>query len=396
MSRSESQRDGLAAAAACLIGALLWGTTPAPAQEADFVPVDSSQQIGAGLGAPSARPQDAATAAGRSTLPEVRSALGRGDWESARGQMLGLASWIGQSYDLKGLEALEEEILSSTETPALLGMGLLLFDVSREALESRQFLASTVIRRAGFGCLDKLENTRGVPTALVADAYTLIGSALQSSGSSSSSGESFRRAVKLDPELGPAQLGLGIYLDRLGHTEEAIEVFGSMPPVQPYHGEASLRKAVAQIQLGHERNAQRTLETLLDPRAPSQPEPWVQSVAAQELAMLRLRREGPHAAREVLQDAVKRLPHDRRLYVLLAFVHNSAGQRAAASAVLRDMERQMEPRQMEPESEAQAPPDEAASPRHRLAEWHVEVPAGLELRVRQQAESAIATGRIAP
>jgi Tfp pilus assembly protein PilF len=239
------------------------------------------------------------------------------------------------------------------------------------------------MRRAGFGCLDRLEHARGVSPALMADVYTLLGSKLQAAGSSNASGDSFRRAVRLDPKLGSARLGLGIYYDQLGHPKEAVNEFDDIPAVQPFQGEAWLRKAVAQIQLGRDQSAQRTLEVLVDPKAPSQPEPWVQSVAFQELAMLRLRQDGPQAARDVLQQAIRRLPQERRPYLLLAFVHNTLGQRAAAAGVMRDMEKH-------------AQTDEGSSPRHRLAQWRLEISIGLEDRLRRQAIDAVATGKLGP
>ncbi|MDA8017333.1 MAG: hypothetical protein MPN21_07770 [Thermoanaerobaculia bacterium] len=343
---------------------------------------DASIDSTLAIGAPAGGPEEVAAAAGRQVLPPIRSALGAGDWDSARQQMLQLAIFVGQSHDLRGLEALKE-ILTEGEPSTLLAMSLLLFDVSREALGSRQFLVSTVTRQAAFACLDRLESTPGVPTALVADAYTLIGAQLQSSGSSSASGDSFRRAVKLDPQLGPARLGLGIYLDQLGNTAEAVDVFGQLPPIQPHHGEASLRRAVALIHLDRERPAQRALEALVDPNAASPPEPWVQSVAYQELAMMRLRDEGPRAALDVLETSVQRLPDDQRLRLLLAFVHSTLGRRAAAASVLDAVETR---------------PDQVGelSPRRRLAEWHLEVPTGLAERLREHAEASIATGTLTP
>lgn len=297
--------------------------------------------------------------------------------------MLQLALVVGQAHDLKGLEALGDEIVEETPSPGLLAMGLLLFDVSRDALELRQYLASTIMRRSSFACLDRLESARGVSRPLVADAYTWIGSELQASRSASASGDSFRRAVKLDPQLGRARLGLGLYFEQIGYADEAIKAYDNTPNVQPDRGEAMLRKAIAQIHMGHERSARRGLMALVDPDAASPAEPWVRSVAYQELAMLLLRQDGPLAARDVLQQAVQQLPEVRRLYVLLAFAHNATGRRGAAASVLRQMEKKAE--------------DEVGpSPRHRLAGWRLEIPDGLEGRIRDRAVAALATGSMAP
>lgn len=397
MFRSEFRRCGLAAAAALLCCVTLSATSLAqdaspPAVpstqdvlgEVSALPADSPQLIGSSSGsfAPGS-PKDAAAQAAARFLPTVRAALAAGDWDRARRHMLQLALMVGQTHDLKGLEALGEEILDTTEPSGLLATGLLLFDVSREALELKQYLASTVMRRSSFDCLERLESAAGVSRPLVADAYTWIGSELQASRSASASGDSFRRAVKLDPELGPASLGLGLYFDQIGYPDEAIKVYDDMPDVQPYRGEAMLRKAIAQLQAGHERSARRELTALVDPSAASPAEPWVRSVAYQELAMLRLRQDGPQAARDVLQQAVQHLPRERRLYVLLAFVHNTLGRRGAAASVLRDME-------------AKAEDEVGPSPRHRLAGWRLEVPDDLETRIRERAIAAVATGSTAP
>lgn len=376
---------------ACLSAALVLFVSPAA----------SAQEPGALAGAVSSQPQQIGVAAGspkeaaaqtsRLTLPAIHSTLAAGDWQGARRSLHHLALLISQSYGLRGLEAMQEEILATTKTPGLMAMTLLLFDVYQEALGSRQYLVSTASRGMAFACLERLESAPGVPAALVADVYTLLGCRLQAAGAVSVSRDSFQRAVKLDPQLGPAWLGLGVYLENLGHDDEAVEVFGRLPAVQPYHGEASLRRALALERLGRDRLARRALEELVDPEAPSQPEPWVQSVAFQELAMLLLREQGPVAAREVLRLGVQRLPHERRLYLLLAFVHNTLGRRGDAAAVLAGMEEDATP-----ETDSDAEPDARSSPRHRLAGWRVEVPAGLESRLRRQAETALATGRLTP
>ena len=98
---------------------------------------------------------------------------------------------------------------------------------------------------------------------------------------------------------------------------------------------------------------------MLEPGEPG----WIARLAAQELARLRLARSAPGSAEELLRSAIARWPADPSPKLLLAWLLDSRGHRAEATALLDEVDRQ---------------PDAALpSPRYRYNAWPHEATARL-------------------
>lgn len=327
----------------------------------------------------SAQARRAATEAARQALPAIRDALDSGDWGSARDGITQLATTVGSAYGQEGLNQLGRETLDMLKGPRLLPAALLHYDVYREARRLREFLVSTYAREVIVAGVRALEEDASAPDSLAADLYALLGVELQTAGLVRFSTAMLQRAIELDPRQGASRLSVAINYEQLGLTEDAARAYQDLLDIQPGNEVAALRRAIALRHLERTRAAREALESLVD-RAQ---ESWVLAVAYEELAMERLRSDGPPAARDLLRQAIRRLPREPRLYLQLSFVLDTLGQREAAAAVLDEMR-------------LRTGPGGGYTPRHRLTQWSSDATAGLESHLRGLADEQLASLRRAP
>ena len=319
-----------------------------------------------------AQARRAATDVARQSLPAIRDAFDTGDWAAARDGITQVASQVGSAYGQEGLNQLGRETLEFFQGARMLPASLLHYDVYREARRLREFLVSTYAREVMVAAMRKLEDDPKTVDGLVASFYALLGVELQSAGLVRFSTAMLQRAVDLDPGQGAARLSVAINYEQLGLMEDAAQAYQELLDLQPDNEVAALRHAIALRHLQRGRAARDALEALVD----SARESWVLAVAYQELAMVRLDADGPPAARDLLRQALQRLPREPRLYVQLAFVLDTLGQHAAAIATLDDMRLRTET-------------GGGYTPRHRLTQWSSDATAGLESRLRALADQQL-------
>ncbi|MDA8017339.1 MAG: hypothetical protein MPN21_07800 [Thermoanaerobaculia bacterium] len=321
-----------------------------------------------------AQARRAATEVARQALPALRDALDVGDWGAARDGVTQLAAQVGAAYGQEGLNQLGRETLEMFGGDRLLPVAVLHYDAYREARRLRDFLVSTYAREIIVAAIRSLEEDPRVSSTLAADFYAFLGVQLQSAGLVRFSTAMLQRAIELEPRQSAARLSVAINYEQLGLTEDAARSYEELLEMQPTHEIAALRRAIALRRLARGRAASTVLESLVE-RAR---EPWIRSVAFQELAMERLNAEGPPAARDLLRRAIRELPREPRLYLQLAFVLDALGQREAAAAVLEDMK-------------LRTAPGAGYTPRHRLTQWNSDATAELESRLRGLANESLAS-----
>ena len=326
-----------------------------------------------------AQARRAATEVAQQALPAIRDALDTGDWAAARDGITHLASQVGSAYGQEGLNQLGRETLEIFGGARSLPAALLHYDVYREARRLREYLVSTYAREVMVAAIRTLEEDPGMADGLVASFYSLLGVELQTAGLVRFSTAMLQRAVELDPLQGPARLSVAINYEQLGLMEEAAQAYGELLGLQPDNEVAALRRAIALRHLLRNRAAREALESLIE-RAR---ETWVLAVAYQELANVRFDSDGPPAARDLLRQALERLPREPRLYVQLAFVLDTLGQHEAAIATLDDMRLRTET-------------GGGYTPRHRLTQWSSDATAGLESRLRALADEQLGALQSSP
>lgn len=161
------------------------------------------------------------------------------------------------------------------------------------------------------------EPQRSLATGMLASLGGYAQDAMQETAAS----RLYVRALELDPDHGPALLGLaalnekrGEYVVATGHLRRLVAAGGE--GLEP-----RLRLAVNLSRVGPSDEAKDALSRLVA----EADEEWILSIAYQELARLLLREGSPLDARELLAQAVAELPCDPVLPIQLAYAGDRAG-----------------------------------------------------------------------
>ncbi len=157
----------------------------------------------------------------------------------------------------------------------------------------------------------------------------------------------YRRAADIDPTNAAALLGLAGIFERHGDYERALPVLEELARVAPENPEGRLRLAVNLTRAGQPDRAEAVLrglaaEEVKEPR-------WVHSLAYQELGRILIDREAFAEAAALIEGAVRALPGDPTLPILLAYASDRTGhpsRKAELTAGRREADRsgQVSPR----------------------------------------------------
>jgi tetratricopeptide (TPR) repeat protein len=166
---------------------------------------------------------------------------------------------------------------------------------------------------------------------------TSIGSFHQQSRSVSTSIAVFRRALELDPGNRVAAMGIAVSFERRADYERAIEALEYALRIDQQNAEARLRLALCTArQEEADRVAARVdLERVITEETA---EPWVRSVAFQELARLYLDEGESEAAERLIRDGLAQLPGDQQLAIQLAAILDARRRPKEALRVLGEFE----------------------------------------------------------
>jgi tetratricopeptide (TPR) repeat protein len=147
----------------------------------------------------------------------------------------------------------------------------------------------------------------------------------------------YGRALELDPANRAAIMGIAISYERRAEYERAIEALQRALRIDPGNAEARLRLALcAARQEGVDGAAIRSqLERVL---AESGAEPWVRSVAFQELARLYLDEDRTESAERIIRRGLTELPGDQQLSIQLSAILDARRRPREALQVLREID----------------------------------------------------------
>jgi tetratricopeptide (TPR) repeat protein len=178
---------------------------------------------------------------------------------------------------------------------------------------------------------------------------TSFGSFHQQSRSLSTSIAVFRRALELDPANRAAIMGIAVSYERRAEYERAIQALQQALRVDRQNAEARLRLALCTArQEESDIDAARVdLERVI---AEGTAEPWVRSVAFQELARLHLEEKQTETAERLIRQGLAELPRDQQLAIQLAAILDARRKPKEALKVLEGIEtgdwNQVSPRQI--------------------------------------------------
>ena len=166
---------------------------------------------------------------------------------------------------------------------------------------------------------------------------TSFGSFHQLSRSVSTSIAVYRRALELDPSNRAAIMGIAVSFERRAEYERAIEALQQALRIDRKNAEARLRLALCALRhQGMDKVAARIqLERVI---ADSEAEPWVRSVAFQELARFYLEEEQTDAAERVIRRGLAELPGDQQLSIQLAALLDARRRPREALQVLGEID----------------------------------------------------------
>lgn len=175
---------------------------------------------------------------------------------------------------------------------------------------------------------------------------TSLGALLQDAYQQLPAADLFTLAAEMDPRNTAALLGLSTVFEKNARYEAAAETLGRLVQTDPDHAEGKLRLAVNLHRLKKSGEARPLLQELA---ASTAPEPWISSLAVQELAAIHQEEGKLDTARTVLEAGLKRFPEDPRLYVQLSSVLDRKGEARSAQAL---MEKVVEIQKQAPETPA--------------------------------------------
>ncbi len=173
----------------------------------------------------------------------------------------------------------------------------------------------------------------GKPTELAASVFASLGGSLQQAGLTASANGLFRRALDLDKTNEGALLALAAYAEKIGEYAAAVPFLETLTAAHSGNSEAWLRLGVNLSRLGKREAARSWLTKALSTEA----QPWVRSLAYQELARAAADAADYAAAESLLRSAIDQLPREQRLYVQLANVLDHRGRMREASVLLEQL-----------------------------------------------------------
>ncbi len=141
-------------------------------------------------------------------------------------------------------------------------------------------------------------------------------------------------ALALSPRNPAALLGLAWAHEIHGEYQEAAERLAALLEVEPDHAHARLRLAVCERRLGNLETARGLLHDLLEMPA----EPWIRSVAYQELARTLLGLGQLEAAERVARKALEELPGEQEIAIFLASICERRGRLAEAESIIEGIQ----------------------------------------------------------
>ena len=205
----------------------------------------------------------------------------------------------------------------------------LYLDLYREHHRERRFLLSNHSRRLTAELLDHYQRR-----SAASDSLSIAADFLAQLAETSRSLGDLRRALELNPEHPEVLSAAATVVEQRGHYAPAVEHLERLVAIEPENGEARLRLAVNLARVGRTERA-RELHRELGESAGAV-EPWIVSVAWQELVRLALREERFADAEGWADEGLEALPGDEKLLLLKALVLDLRRRPKEATAFLEE------------------------------------------------------------
>lgn len=151
---------------------------------------------------------------------------------------------------------------------------------------------------------------------LAAAVLTSLGGHLQEASIASLAIGLYERAAELAPDDPTPLMGLANIFERQGNYERALPLLERTLRLSPGHREAMLRRGILLLRLDRTALGESYLEQLIS----QNDEDWILSLAYQESARSRWRTGDYERARDLLLEALERLPDDPSLPVQIAYL----------------------------------------------------------------------------
>lgn len=290
----------------------------------------------------------------RDAYLEALSTLAAGD---AHGASLALARIEQRALAeptpkaLRELTGTEREVvgkLAAADPASLAPVALLHRDLERSYTARRQGMLAAHSRAMAVTTAEQLGRLRPGDSF---PADLMVGTAidLAQAMASASARSLLQQTLRLAPGHEPALLSLGFSFERAAEHHEAALVYESLVSADPQHREGRLRLAVNLVRTGRRQAGEEILRALLDGGAPA----WIEALAAQELVRLLVDDGRTGEAEREVRAALRRMPDDQRLWILLGAILDAAGRHAECVDAIRSL----------------PPATRGVSPRARYAEW---------------------------
>ncbi len=220
------------------------------------------------------------------------------------------------------------EELGALSAEILLPLLLLHEELYRVHHPARRYQLSTHARRMVEGLTELYDGLKS-NSAGEGRALASLAGYLQAFDSTAAARVQFENALRFDPSLPAALLGLATLNEAYGDYAAAIPLLERALAERPDSDEVSLRLAINLVRLDRDRRAKPLLQAALESESE-----WICVVASQELARLHMKSRKPEAAVRVLEQALEAHPDYPRLQIQLAAALDRSGRNGEARWVL--------------------------------------------------------------
>ncbi|MEE2775585.1 MAG: tetratricopeptide repeat protein [Acidobacteriota bacterium] len=165
---------------------------------------------------------------------------------------------------------------------------------------------------------------------IASQLFTSLGGYLQESWRLTAARDIFDRAIQRNRKNVAALVGLGTTAEKAGSYYEALPAFNTAMRLRPEDGELQLRAALCLKRIGRLERAESRLRELVE----QDPDPWILSVAFQEMAGIHLPRRDATRSLAILEEGLERIPGNQQLTTQRALLLDRAGRPDAAARLL--------------------------------------------------------------
>ena len=238
------------------------------------------------------------------------------------------------SEELVEVEAPVAGEISRRDPEALVGLLLLYERLYHQAAERRALLLAAHDGEVVFGLAELYAKQSHAPGARPLAAAFLAGLGQGADGGLSPlARRALERALSYDPGNEAALLALAADAGWRGKVRAAAGFLEKLLKSHPESREGRLRLALSRVRLSDPKRARQLLGEILD-ADPADDDPWLLSLAYQELARLQLAAGEAEAAARTVESGLSRLPGDETLRLEQAFLLDCRGEHGRAREIL--------------------------------------------------------------